>query len=53
MVSPNDEFVSLTMNQMLIGRTPGASVEHCDDLEEQYFGASKYQRDLLNMWWKR
>ena len=28
-------------------------MEHLDNLEEQYFGASKYQRDLLNMWWKR
>ena len=29
-----DDFVSCTVNQMLIGRMPGAPVEHCDDLKK-------------------
>ena len=49
----DDDFVPLTVNQLLLGKTPGASVKHRADQEEQCFGASKYQRDLLNMWWKR
>ena len=27
-------------------------MEHLNDLKEQCFGASKYQRNLLDMWWK-
>ena len=48
-----DDFVPLTLNQTLIGGTPGATVEHRGDLKEQYCGASKYQRKLLDMWWKQ
>ena len=48
-----NNFVPLKGNQILIGGKPGAAVEHHDDLKEQYFGASKYQRDLLDMWWKQ
>ena len=48
-----DNFEPLTANQMLLGGTPGAAVEHCDDLEERNFGASKHQRDLFDIWWKR
>ena len=48
-----DDFAPLTKNQMLIERTPEVAVEHLNDLDEQYFRASKYQRDLLDMWWKR
>ena len=36
---------------MMIGGTPGAAVEHHDDLKEPY--ASKCQRNLLDRWWKQ
>ena len=49
----DDDLMPLTVNRLHLGRTPEASVEHHDDLEEQCFGASNYQRDLLDMWWKR
>ena len=49
----DDEFMPLTVNLLLLRKTPEASVEHHDDLEEQCFGASNYQQDLLVMWWKR
>ena len=38
---------------MLLGRMPGTAGEHHNDLKEQYYGASKYQRNLLNIWWKQ
>ena len=49
----DDAFVPLSVKQLLFGRTHEASFEHRDDLEEQWFRASKYQRDLLDMWWKQ
>ena len=33
--TPADDFEALAANQMLIGRTPGAAVEHHGDLEER------------------
>ena len=35
-----DNFRPLTVNHMLIGREPEASVEHHNDLEKLHFGAS-------------
>ena len=45
-----DGFAPLTVKQMLSGRMPDAAMEHCNDLKKQYFGASKYQRNLLDVW---
>ena len=35
-----DYFAPFTVNQMLLGRTPGAAAEDHDDLDKQCFGAS-------------
>ena len=47
-----DNFTPLIMNQVLLGKTPEASMEPHDDLEKLCFGASNYQRVLLDTWWK-
>ena len=47
----NDNFEALTVNQLL-GRTSGATLEPQAVEDGQYFGASRYQQDLLNLWWK-
>ena len=46
----DNDFVPLTVSQLLLGRTSGAPLEDQAVQEEQYFGASRYQEDLLNMW---
>ena len=48
-----NNFAPFAGNQIMLGRMPGAAGEHHNDLKEQYFGASKYQRDLLDIWWKQ
>ena len=59
-----DDLVPLTMNQVLSGNTAGAPLEPQAVLDERYFGAGRhrqvlthcgasiYQQDLLNLWWK-
>ena len=44
----DDDFVPLTVNQLLLGRTSGTPLQPQAVQEEQYFGVGRYQQD---MWW--
>ena len=46
----SDNFMPLAVNQLLLRRTLGASLEPQAVQDKHYLGASRHQQDLVSQW---